>query len=190
MSDNVWWLVVQNTRQFLAAYEDPQRGQLRELPLPKCVEIWGWAPFGDEDLSPEAEEKRNNSFVQGNISNYLLPVVAPKYLKWLRSRRHICREMSSMMQLGEHPNIVKLHEVLELVQVSTLVVSLNQYKYYHPPSASSQAPTCAIPRPRANASRRPRVRLRRCLTAEDARLILVMINDLDSQFLINYSCSS
>ena len=129
MSDNVWWLVVQNTRQFLAAYEDPQRGQLRELPLPKCVEIWGWAPFGDEDLSPEAEEKRNNSFVQGNISNYLLPVVAPKYLKWLRSRRHICREMSSMMQLGEHPNIVKLHEVLELVQVSTLVVSLNQYKY-------------------------------------------------------------
>ena len=30
----------------LAAYKDPKTGSLRELPLTKCIEIWGHAPFG------------------------------------------------------------------------------------------------------------------------------------------------
>ena len=35
-SDNVWWLLHPTTKQIFAAYEDPHRLQLRELPLPKC----------------------------------------------------------------------------------------------------------------------------------------------------------
>ncbi len=46
-----------------------------------------------------------------------LPKVAPEYLKWLRNRSRICREMANMMHVGEHTNIVKLYEVLELIQV-------------------------------------------------------------------------
>jgi len=30
----------------IAAFPDPKTGQLRELPLTKCIEIWGHAPFG------------------------------------------------------------------------------------------------------------------------------------------------
>lgn len=114
---NVWWLQNPSTKNFIAAYEDPLRGQLKELPLPKCVEIWGFNPFGDEKLSVEAEEKRN--FSAGPV-----PLVAPEYLKWLRSRAHICREMSSMMQVGEHCNVVKLFEVLELIQDSKTTLFL------------------------------------------------------------------
>lgn len=42
--EHVWWLVSPNTKQVLAAYIDPRHGNLVELPLPKCIEIWGLNP--------------------------------------------------------------------------------------------------------------------------------------------------
>lgn len=42
--EHVWWLVSPNTKQVLAAYVDPRYGSLVELPLPKCIEIWGLNP--------------------------------------------------------------------------------------------------------------------------------------------------
>jgi hypothetical protein len=33
----------------IAAYLDPRTGQLNELPLTKCIEIWGHVPFGATD---------------------------------------------------------------------------------------------------------------------------------------------
>ncbi|CAM9966075.1 unnamed protein product, partial [Hapterophycus canaliculatus] len=39
--EHVWWLVSPNTKQVLAAYIHPRYGSLVELPLPKCIEIWG-----------------------------------------------------------------------------------------------------------------------------------------------------
>jgi len=127
VQDNVWWLIDSQTRQIYAAYEDPSRGQLRELPLPKCVEIWGFNPFGKDIISIEMEEKLNmssiNVFALGQHFN--LPVVASKYLKWLRSRQDFCREVNSMMQVGGgHRNIIALHEVLELVQDSKTTLFL------------------------------------------------------------------
>eukprot|EP00602_Paraphysomonas_sp_CaronLab_P000467 CAMPEP_0185017782 /NCGR_PEP_ID=MMETSP1103-20130426/674_1 /TAXON_ID=36769 /ORGANISM="Paraphysomonas bandaiensis, Strain Caron Lab Isolate" /LENGTH=630 /DNA_ID=CAMNT_0027547349 /DNA_START=21 /DNA_END=1910 /DNA_ORIENTATION=- len=126
LQDNIWWLYHSNSRQILAAYEDPQRGQLRELPLPKCVEVWGWSPFGDNEFSVEEEEKHNHSTSHYSLDGCMrqLPIVAPKFLKWLRSRQNICREMGSMMQIGEHQNIIKLYEVLELVQDSKTTLFL------------------------------------------------------------------
>jgi serine/threonine protein kinase len=127
--DNVWWLVHPTSEQVYAAYEDSIRGQLRELTLPKCIEVWGWnpSPLGmDQQLSAEAVEKHNfsgNTAIVGpNIVP--IPVVAPKYLKWLLSRATICREMNNMITVGEHPNIVELMEVLELIQDSKSVLFL------------------------------------------------------------------
>lgn len=45
--EHVWWLVSPNTKQVLAAYIDPRYGNLVELPLPKCIEIWGYNPRTD-----------------------------------------------------------------------------------------------------------------------------------------------
>ena len=126
LEDNIWWLYHPASRQILAAYEDPQRGQLRELPLPKCVEMWGWCPFGATPLPAHAEEKHNTGsttcVIEGSIRS--LPIVAPKYLTWLRSRQVICREIANMMHLGEHRNITILYEVLELVQDSKATLFL------------------------------------------------------------------
>ncbi|CAB1121407.1 unnamed protein product [Ectocarpus sp. CCAP 1310/34] len=50
--EHVWWLVSPNTKQVLAAYMDPRYGSLVELPLPKCIEIWGLNPRTDAPPSP------------------------------------------------------------------------------------------------------------------------------------------
>lgn len=42
--ENVWWLVSPNTKQVIAAYVDPRYGNLVELPLTKCIQIWGLNP--------------------------------------------------------------------------------------------------------------------------------------------------
>ena len=126
-AENLWWLVHSSSEHVYAAYEDASRGQLRELTLPRCIEIWGWAPLGSDRLSPEIIEKKNlsgQSFVVSNTSVIQLPTVAPKYLRWLQSRATICREMNNMIHIGEHPNIVDLLEVLELIQDSKAVLFL------------------------------------------------------------------
>lgn len=57
--EHVWWLVSPNTKQVLAAYIDPRFGNLVELPLPKCIEIWGYNPR--TDLSSPSCESPNRS---------------------------------------------------------------------------------------------------------------------------------
>lgn len=49
--EHVWWLVSPNTKQVLAAYVDPRYGNLVEVPLPKCIEIWGYNPRTDVSTS-------------------------------------------------------------------------------------------------------------------------------------------
>jgi serine/threonine protein kinase len=117
-SSNVWWLIHPATKQIFSAFEDPQRQfRLRELPLTKCVEIWGLNPLGIEKLQELEIEKLNiNKVCVVGEKEYNLPLISPKYLKFLKSRQQICREMSNMMQIGEHPNIIGLKEVLELIQ--------------------------------------------------------------------------
>jgi serine/threonine protein kinase len=124
--DNVWWLMHQTSRAYISAYEDPRTGQLREIPLPKCIELWGLHPFGHNSLSPEREALKNESNVVAHVGGqrFSLPIVAPKYLKWLRSREKICREISSMSKLHGHENIIELNEVLELVQDSKATLFL------------------------------------------------------------------
>lgn len=128
--DNIWWLIHSTShssvKHVIAAYEDPNRRQLRELPLPKCVEIWGWQPLGADQLSYEAVEKINISHysIQFNGTIIQIPLVSTKYLKWLYSRLAICKEMINMVKVGEHCNIVDLLEVLELIQDSKATLFL------------------------------------------------------------------
>lgn len=135
--DNLWWLLHSQTKSVYAAYEDPQRGQLRELPLTKAVEVWGLDPFSESENS-SSNSSNSSSSSSGNSPNrsnsgrrnvsdrtvnvggssIALPLVAPKYLKWLQMRQSVCREMRNMSSVGDHINIVELHGVLELIQDS------------------------------------------------------------------------
>lgn len=128
LAENVWWLYFITSRQIIAAYEDPIRSQLRELALPKCVEVWGWSPLDINTAQFDLNniEKLNSSgiTVRTNYGVINLPVVAPKYLLWLLNRQNVCREMVNMRQIGEHPNIIGLIEVLELIQDSKATLFL------------------------------------------------------------------
>lgn len=121
--ENVWWIMHPMSRQFVPAYQDPESGKVKELTLPKCLEVWGLNPEVDGkrllSLSPEEEAKINISYFAASTDiDIILPYASPKYLKFLRARQGICREIENMLQLGDHENVVKLHEVLELVQDS------------------------------------------------------------------------
>lgn len=118
VSENVWWLLHPTTKQIFAAFEDPHRMRLRELPLTRCVEVWGLNPLRIDQVSEAEAEKLNlnaKTVVVGE-KEFKVPLVSPKYLKFLKSRQQVCREMSNMVQIGDHPNIIALKEVLELIQ--------------------------------------------------------------------------
>ena len=123
------------TKSVYAAYEDPMRPAV--LPLTKAVEVWGLDPFSESENSSSNSSNssssssgnspnRNNSgrrnvsdrTVNVGGSSIALPLVAPKYLKWLQMRQSVCREMRNMSSVGDHINIVELYGVLELIQDS------------------------------------------------------------------------
>jgi serine/threonine protein kinase len=124
--ENVWWLLHPTTKVIFAAFEDPHRLQLRELPLTRCVEIWGLNPLNIDVLTEAEAEKVNYSGASIHLHNkeYRIPLVSPKYLRFLKSRQSVCREMQTMAQVGAHPNIISLLDVLELIQDSKTTLFL------------------------------------------------------------------
>ena len=124
---HVWWLVHPNTKQVIAAFEDPRYGGVRELPLPRCVEIWGWSPpeadLDLDDSESEGSPRNNKNSTSTSVkevrvlgSLIFIPRVSRKYINFVRSRRSIYREIQNMSKLKHHINVLKLDEVLELVQ--------------------------------------------------------------------------
>lgn len=150
----------------IAAYMDPKKKVLSELPLVRCIEIWGHAPFGS---SEEEFERMMDAIEQVNSGNALdgfvetriattvtsleerekeqqlvtnsglyraanakktvqfckelnayvnVPAVPPRYIRWLRQRRAVTKEIRNMLRIGRHKNVVHLFEVLELIQDS------------------------------------------------------------------------
>eukprot|EP00557_Chaetoceros_sp_GSL56_P008990 CAMPEP_0176489824 /NCGR_PEP_ID=MMETSP0200_2-20121128/7518_1 /TAXON_ID=947934 /ORGANISM="Chaetoceros sp., Strain GSL56" /LENGTH=796 /DNA_ID=CAMNT_0017887039 /DNA_START=61 /DNA_END=2448 /DNA_ORIENTATION=+ len=144
----------------IAGYIDPETNSLVELPLTRCIEIWGHFPFDSSeevfesvidtierlndghsvDESDEARNPTTMSFLNDLDPNFGLcraanekkvvefckdlnafvniPVVPPRYIRWLRQRRAVTKEIRNMTRIGRHKNVVHLFEVLELVQDS------------------------------------------------------------------------
>ncbi|CAM9529254.1 unnamed protein product [Scytosiphon promiscuus] len=136
---HVWWLVNASTRQTIAAYYDARTGMLKEMTLPKCIEVWGLGDDkgrrargrgggrdrGKRDRERDRmkqEDRISRVFVGGEWLS--IPSAPAKYDKFLRARASIFREISNMLQLTEHPNILRLHEALELVQDSKATIFL------------------------------------------------------------------
>jgi serine/threonine protein kinase len=127
---HVWWVVHPSSREVIAAYIDPRRGQLKELTLPLCARLWGW----DVDARRAVEQNPSSSStgggqlvevrLRGALTTVRVPDVSPKFVNFVQRRRHIYREISNMNKLSGHENVLKLYEVLELVQDSKLTLFL------------------------------------------------------------------
>ncbi|RHX98681.1 hypothetical protein DYB30_002684 [Aphanomyces astaci] len=87
LGGHVWWLVHQSSKQAIAAYEDPRSGAVKELTLPRCIEVWGTSfdAGDDDDASPTVRDVA----VKGQV--FKIPVVPKKFVKFARNRCSIYR---------------------------------------------------------------------------------------------------
>ena len=147
---HVWWLIHPPTGQIVSAYHDVERGDLlREMTLPRCVSVWGVDALPHDEISCEGgnsivnnsnekvkhERARADSRNNGSVSSTSrivicdgrrveIPSLPPKYEKFLRTRRRIYREISSMRKLSMHPHVLRLDSVLEMIHDSKTTVFL------------------------------------------------------------------
>ncbi len=126
----------------LACYEDPEDGyKLRELPLSVCVSIYGLSPLGIssrefDDLCDALEDRGSGGLgeaIRGRGSavwserlnkRVFVPPVPAKYVRYLRARRSSLREITSMLPLPSHPNVLRLVDALEMFGDSKSTVFL------------------------------------------------------------------
>lgn len=109
--DSVRWFVNPSTRDVAAASVDGV-----ELSLLKCMEVFG-KQIPNENLT---DAQLVDALRQGRRAG-LLP---PKYVRFLKQRAVVFREISSMRKVSGHRNVLKLFDVLELVQESKLTLFL------------------------------------------------------------------
>ena len=138
---NIWWLIHPSTREVLAAFLDPRFSKLREVPLTHCVQLWGW----DADINPPPGQATHidtsNAGVlgtPGSLSTPMpivkvvkvrgvdvaIPTVPKKFVRFLKERRSIFREIASMSKIRGHPNCLKLEDVMELLNDSKSTIFL------------------------------------------------------------------
>ncbi|CAK4674005.1 hypothetical protein LEN26_005401 [Aphanomyces euteiches] len=116
-NEHVWWLVHQSTKQAIAAYEDPRSGAVKELTLPRCIEVWGTDFVESSDT-----ETLREIVVKGQP--FKIPTIPKKFVKFAQSRNSIYREISNMSGLGVHINVLRLNDALELQQDSKCTIFL------------------------------------------------------------------
>lgn len=121
---HVWW--VKYRGEIVAGYKD-DRGTLRCLPLRRCIEVWGWNLKSSSDCDCDEEEDSSsfNAHVSDGISSVSsFPVSRRKhnlrdppdrFVQFLQSREYIYKEIRNMSKLNDHPNVLRLMEVLEYV---------------------------------------------------------------------------
>jgi len=109
--EDIRWFTHPQTRDVIATSSDG-----KELTLLKCAEIWGMSSPSDELTDTQVVELLRQGRRKG-----LLP---PKYVRFLRQRALIFREISSMRKVSGHRNVLRLDDVLELIQESKLTFFL------------------------------------------------------------------
>jgi len=159
----------------IASYIEPSSNSIKELPLNKCIEVWGNAPMGiNEDefeglmdaiervstdnrqevdkpcwIENEGKQMKEDiileklssteisALLSKNLNNILcreassqretvhcpilnayisVPLVPPKYIRWLRQRRTVTKEIRNMLLVGNHKNVVRLYDVMEFIE--------------------------------------------------------------------------
>lgn len=116
---HIWWLIHPSTREVIAAFLDPRFSKLREVPLTHCVQLWGW----DADIKP-APKRQMPLIVTVRGVDVHVPLVPKKFIRFLKERRSIFREIASMSKIRGHRNCLKLDDVMELLNDSKSTIFL------------------------------------------------------------------
>ena len=152
---HVWWLCHVGSAMVVAAFHDVEKGDLlREMTLPRCVQVWGLDhdpvdledDADDEGGQPSRDDQRGGPEAAAGSSAraagrpgaeptagrvvvcdgkpVAVPALPPKYRQFPRARARMYREISSMSALSAHPNVLKLDGVLEMLHDSKTTLFL------------------------------------------------------------------
>lgn len=122
--DHVWWLLNESTKQYIAAYYSQRNNSLQEISLLQCFQIWGSNPEGVSEDENGDKDSYKEVYVAATGRQILLPFVPPKYADFIRRRRHIFNEIRNMRKISNHANVIRLENVLELIQESKCTIFL------------------------------------------------------------------
>eukprot|EP01138_Halocafeteria_seosinensis_P002387 gb/GECG01002444.1/.p1 GENE.gb/GECG01002444.1/~~gb/GECG01002444.1/.p1 ORF type:complete len:957 (+),score=91.41 gb/GECG01002444.1/:1-2871(+) len=113
--EHIWWVYNPATRQVLSCIPDFSSGNIRELTLPMCIEIFG---LGSEVVGGDGRLQIENIETRVKVKDKLvtIPQVPMKFVKFLRARQKVFREIQAMQALRAHPNVVRLVSTMEWVQ--------------------------------------------------------------------------
>jgi serine/threonine protein kinase len=123
--EHIWWLLNGPTKQFLACYYSEKQSTVKELSLNQCIDIWGTEDaILDECDNPNVYDPITALTSNTNNRAPTLPIYPPKYVEFLRKRNKIFREIRNMRKISNHPNVIRLEGVLELIQESKATLFL------------------------------------------------------------------
>jgi serine/threonine protein kinase len=123
-SHHIWWLMNESSKQYIAAYYSQRSNSLQELSLLQCFQLYKSNPDQVDD-----DESGNNDATQDIVhpsTGYKLsiPIIPPKYAEFVRKRRRIFTEIKNMRKISNHINVIRLENVLELIQDSKCTIFL------------------------------------------------------------------
>jgi len=112
--EHIWWVVNESAKQYVACNYSQKENALKELSLGQCMDLWG------TNFTPEYERTE----ILLNQNSMTLPTIPSKYLEFLRKRNKNFREIRNMRKISNHRNVIKLEEVLELIEESKATIFL------------------------------------------------------------------
>jgi serine/threonine protein kinase len=116
--ENIWWMFNRSTKQHIASYYSERQSTLLELSLSQCISIWGTNP-------PELDkyDSSDDRAVKPVLEN-TPPRLPQKYVDFVMRRARIFREIYNMRKISNHVNVIRLENVLELLQESKCTLFL------------------------------------------------------------------
>ena len=132
-------LVHPKSKNVCAAYMDNKTDSLRELTLKMSMDVWGvnnsiWEERGYTTAGRRVTYTGSSSNnVRGggggrgtprSNSPFFIPTIPSKYVEFVAKRREMYNEISNMVSVHGHNNVLELYEVLEDIQDSKATIFL------------------------------------------------------------------
>ena len=121
--ENIWWMMT-SSKQYVAGYFSERQNSLRELSLNQCIQVWGThhPHIGDDESSDDINSPTHAVNAAG--MHVIIPQLPTKFIDFIRRRNRIFREIRNMRKISHHVNVIRLDNVLELIQESKCTIFL------------------------------------------------------------------